>query len=91
MKINGLLMIPYASSLLPQGSDIHYGGTIPIGTKELVNCSENCEINGFPNLFVIDGSWMPKIPEKSHTFTLIANAVRIADYLDSRINLKNVA
>jgi len=73
------------SSLLPQGSDIHYGGTIPVGPKDYINCSEDCEIRGFPNLFVVDGSWMPLISEKAHTFTIIANAIRVADIVASKI------
>lgn len=86
MKSNHLFTHPLLSSLLPQGSDIHYGGTIPIGPKEYINCTEDCEIRGFPNLYVVDGSWMPKIPEKSHTFTIIANAIRVADLVASRMN-----
>lgn len=85
MKLNHLYTLPFLSSLLPQGSDIHYGGTIPIGPKEYVNCTEDCEIRGFPNLYVVDGSWMPQIPEKAHTFTIIANAIRVADVVASRM------
>lgn len=85
MKLNHLYTLPFLSSLLPQGSDIHYGGTIPIGPKEHINCTEDCEIRGFPNLYVVDGSWMPQIPEKAHTFTIIANAIRVADIVASRM------
>lgn len=85
MKLNRLYALPFFSSLLPQGSDIHYGGTIPIGPKEYINCTEDCEIRGFPNLYVVDGSWMPRMPEKAHTFTIIANAIRVADIVASRI------
>ena len=85
MKLNHLYTLPFLSSLLPQGSDIHYGGTIPIGPKEYINCTEDCEVRGFLNLYVIDGSWMPRIPEKSHTFTIIANAIRVADIVASRV------
>lgn len=85
MKLNHLYTLPFLSSLLPQGSDIHYGGTIPVGPKEHINCTEDCEIRGFPNLYVVDGSWMPQIPEKAHTFTIIANAIRVADIVASRM------
>jgi len=86
MKLNYLYTFPFLSSLLPQGSDIHYGGTIPIGPKEYTNCTEDCEIRGFPNLYVVDGSWMPLIPEKAHTFTIIANAMRVADHVSLRLD-----
>lgn len=85
MSLNHLYTFQFMNSLLPQGSDIHYGGTIPVGPEEYINCSEDCEIRGFPNLFVVDGSWMPVIPEKAHTFTIIANAIRVADIVASRL------
>ena len=88
MRLNRLYSFSFLSSILPQGSDIHYGGTLPIGLKDFVNCSEECEIRGFPNLYVIDGSWMPRIPEKSHTFTIIANALRVADCLANKCESK---
>jgi hypothetical protein len=85
LKLNYLYSIPFLTSILPQGSDIHYGGTIPIGLSEYINCTEECEIRGFPNLYVVDGSWMPLIPEKPHTFTIIANSMRVADHVASRL------
>jgi choline dehydrogenase-like flavoprotein len=86
MKMNYLYTFPFLSSLLPQGSDIHYGGTIPIGLNEYINCTEECEIRGFQNLYVVDGSWMPLIPEKAHTFTIIANSIRVADHVATRLD-----
>lgn len=85
MRLNSLHTLSFFSLLLPRGSDIHYGGTIPIGPKREIGCDENCEIWGFPNLYVIDASWMPRIPEKPHTFTIIANAIRVADCVSARL------
>ena len=81
---NGLHSLSFMNSVLPLGSDIHYGGTIPLGNDSL-GCNENCEVNGLKNIYIIDGSWMPKISEKSHTFTLIANAIRVADIIAKRV------
>lgn len=78
--------LPIFFSYQKNGSDLHHGGTFPVGKRANFNVSEHCELNGHPNLFLIDGSWVRKVPEKPITFTLIANSYRIADYL-SRKNL----
>ena len=76
--------MPKILSNMTPGSDLHLGSTFPIGDKDFLNVNENCELNGMPNIFIIDGSWMPKIPEKPHTFTLMSNAMRIADYISKQ-------
>jgi len=76
--------IPILVTKLPDGSDLHHGGTFPMGDKENFNVNNFCELNNHKNLFIIDGSWMPKIPEKPHTFTLMANAIRIADHITDK-------
>jgi len=81
---NNLILMPKILSKMLPGSDLHLGSTFPMGSKKYLNVSENCELNGMSNLFIIDGSWMPFIPEKPHTFTLMANAIRVADYIKKR-------
>ena len=81
---NNLILMPKILSKMLPGSDLHLGSTFPIGDKKYLNVSENCELNGMSNLFIIDGSWMPLIPEKPHTFTLMANAIRVADYIKKK-------
>ena len=76
---NSIIPIPFLTSKLKAGSDIHYGGTLPLGEDTDINC----QVIGLQNLFVIDGSWMPRISEKPHTFTLVANAARVADHIAS--------
>jgi len=88
MRLNRLYTLPFLSTILPQGSDIHYGGSIPIGQSDYINCNENCEINSFPNLYVVDASWMPRVSEKAHTFTIIANAIRVADHVSSIMSVE---
>jgi choline dehydrogenase-like flavoprotein len=36
----------------------------------------------FSNLYIVDGSVIPALPAKNITFTLMANAARIADFID---------
>jgi choline dehydrogenase-like flavoprotein len=40
--------------------------------------SETCKSHEFPNLFIVDGATFPFLPAKNITFSLMANAVRIA-------------
>ena len=75
------LIIPIFFQKLKPGSDLHHGGTFPIGKLANINTSEYCELNNHPNLYIIDGSWLPRIPEKPHTYTLMANARRIAKHI----------
>ena len=39
----------------------------------------DCRLHAEKNIYVIDASWTPRMSEKPHTFTLMANAARIAD------------
>jgi choline dehydrogenase-like flavoprotein len=41
--------------------------------------TEHCESREFPNLLLVDGATFPFLPAKNLTFTLMANAVRVAE------------
>lgn len=71
--------IPLFFSKMLNGSDLHHGGTFPVGNEKDLNVNQDCELNGHKNLYLIDGSWMPKISEKPHTFALMSNAIRVAE------------
>ena len=85
---NKFIDTPFLRSVLPPGRDIHYGGSLPMNGKGPAATNNHCELVGYENIFIIDGSWMPRLSEKFHTFTLMANAARIADHLSSLINNK---
>lgn len=72
---------PSASNYIrPMGANIHYTGTLPMSAqKDNFTLSENCQSHDFDNLYVVDGSTFPWLPAKNLTFTLMANAVRVAD------------
>ncbi len=75
----------FSSSLLCKkpiaGSSIHYAGALPMRaqpTKPLettitgrLNCSKA--------VYVVDAATFPALPSKNHTFTIMANAMRIAE------------
>jgi len=68
---------------LPRGSSVHYAGTLPMGTAEVEHTTRaDGSVRGFEGLHVVDGAGFPWLPAKNLTFTLMANATRIATLLD---------
>lgn len=63
----------------PMGASVHYSGTLPMSSeKEPLTVSPNCQSHDFENLYIVDGSTFPVLPAKNLTFTLMANAARVA-------------
>jgi choline dehydrogenase-like flavoprotein len=76
----GAPILPGLTRLRPMGSSVHYSGTLPMTREKRSWCvSENCQSYDIQNLFVIDGAAMPHLPAKNLTFTLMANAARVAE------------
>lgn len=70
----------FAVKSLPRGSSVHYAGTLPVSSDERAHTtSTDGEVRGFPGLHVVDGSMFRWLPAKNITFSLMANATRIAD------------
>lgn len=69
--------------ILPRGSSVHYAGTIPMGDAEDEHTTRaDGSVRGFDGLYVADGAGFPWLPAKNVTFTLMANATRIASELE---------
>lgn len=65
--------------LRPMGASVHYAGTLPMladGGDLTTDRAGRCR--PFRNLIVADGATFPALPAKNLTFTLMANATRIA-------------
>jgi choline dehydrogenase-like flavoprotein len=76
----GCLVPPGSAHVRPMGASVHYAGTIPMSEKPVpLTVSPICRSHDFENLFVVDGTTFPFLPAKNITFTLMANAARIAD------------
>jgi choline dehydrogenase-like flavoprotein len=59
----------------PMGASVHYAGTFPMGSA----CDEVGASLDVEGVYFADGSTFPSLPAKNLTFTLMANAARIAD------------
>jgi choline dehydrogenase-like flavoprotein len=73
--------VPSATNhVRPMGANIHYAGTIPMSPEGgRMTASEYCQSNDFINLYLVDGTTFPWLPAKNLTFTMMANALRVAD------------
>ena len=64
----------------PMGASVHYAGTLPMSKDAApFTTTEFCQSRDLDNLFVVDGATFPFLPAKNITFTLMANAVRVAE------------
>ena len=64
----------------PMGASVHYAGTLPMSRERRpLTVSPNGQSYDFENVYIVDGSTFPALPAKNITFTLMANAARIAD------------
>lgn len=82
----GFFTAPFMTRSLPPGNSIHYAGTIPMkkdGNKYFVD--RNCLMNNTENVYIIDGSVFPVLPAKNLTFTIMANAMRVANQVKKEI------
>jgi choline dehydrogenase-like flavoprotein len=62
------------------GASVHYAGTLPMSRRRAAYAtSEYCQSHDFGNLYIVDGTTFPFLPSKNLTFTLMANAVRVAE------------
>ena len=74
----GGVLLPRSFSVGRPGTDIHYSGTIPMKRNPRVGEATSMgEVFGMEGVYVVDGSCLPTLSEKSHTLTIMANADRI--------------
>jgi choline dehydrogenase-like flavoprotein len=80
LRALGCIAPPGMVHIRPMGASVHYSGTIPMSSgKGDFTSTADCRSNDFPNLYFADGTTFPSLPSKNLTFSLMANAVRIAD------------
>jgi choline dehydrogenase-like flavoprotein len=78
----GCMIAPGMTHVRPMGASVHYAGTLPMSTDSgRWTTSPEGVSRDFDNLILADGTTFPFLPAKNGTFTLMANAVRIAEAL----------
>jgi choline dehydrogenase-like flavoprotein len=79
LRALGCFVPPGMAHLRPMGASVHYAGSIPMSANggELT-ATPGCKSRAFDNLWLADGATFPFLPAKNLTFTLMANAARIA-------------
>ena len=76
----GCMVPPGMVHIRPMGASVHYAGTLPMTTTPCpYTTSPHGQSHDFDNLYIVDGATFPFIPAKNLTFTLMANAIRIAE------------
>lgn len=75
----GAVLMPMSFTVGKPGADIHYSATLPMtATPQPGTTNRVGEVTGLAGLHIVDGAVLPKLSEKSHTLTIMANADRIA-------------
>ena len=77
----------YLGKEIPLNGTAHQSGTCKFGTDPRTSVLDlNCKAHEVDNLYVTDASFFPSIGAVNPTLTIIANALRVADHLKSRLN-----
>ena len=75
IRKHGLIPLPFLAQIAVPGEGVHFGSSIPMGN--------NSDLLGRPvgskNIHVVDSSVLPSIAPGPMTFTVMANAMRIAE------------
>jgi choline dehydrogenase-like flavoprotein len=81
----GAFVIPGSASIAPPGADMHYCGTMPMSANPQPTQTDALgRPGGLPDLHVVDGSVLSRLPGKGHTLTIMANADRISRAIADR-------
>jgi choline dehydrogenase-like flavoprotein len=79
-KLMALKLLPLNLRRLPDGASIHYAGTLPFSDEvRPLGCEAGGRLHGTRSVYLVDGSTWKFLPAKGLTFTLMANARRIAE------------
>jgi choline dehydrogenase-like flavoprotein len=80
LRMLGCFAPPGMTHVRPMGASVHYAGALPMQRDAApLTTSPAGESRDLAGLFFVDGSTFPFLPAKNLTFSLMANAARIAD------------
>ena len=76
----GYFSLPSQCEYPPPGKSFHYAGSLPMRDKPQghYETGRDGRLSGKQHTYIVDGSVLPTISAKNHTFTIMANAMRIA-------------
>lgn len=70
----------------PIGAGIHYAGCLPMREQPRpYELDRHGQLHGTTRVWVVDGAAFPRLPSKNLTFTIMANAMRIASGVRSAL------
>ena len=76
----------YLGKDIPIGGTAHQAGTARFGTDPTTSVLDlDCRAHDVDNLYIADASFFPSIGAVNPTLTLVANALRVADAIRSRL------
>lgn len=69
------------------GSSIHYAGSLPMrqDVQHSYETDRDGKLSKTRSIYIIDAANFPYLPSKNHSFTMMANAMRIADKAKNNI------
>lgn len=80
LRALGCVVPPGMAHVRPMGASVHYAGTLPMTAEERpLTTAPDGASRDVRDLWIADGSVFPTLPAKNLTFTLMANAARIAE------------
>jgi len=83
----GYFSTPFLCKYPMPGNGFHYAGTIPMRLKPTGKYETDSYglLYGSKRVHVVDGSNFPSLPAKNLSFTIMANAMRIADNIKKEL------
>ena len=76
----------YLGKNIPLNGTAHQAGTCRFGTDPKTSVLDlDCKAHELDNLYVTDASFFPSIGAVNPTLTIIANALRVADHIKTRL------
>lgn len=77
----------YVGQRIPLAGVAHQNGTLRFGKDPKTSVLDvNCKAHDLDNLYVVDASFFPSSAAVNPALTIMANALRVADHLKSRLN-----
>jgi len=68
---------------LKPGSSYRFGGTLPMTSAPIgrYQTDKQCRLSGTRSVYIADAATFGPLPAKNHSFTMMANAMRVADHV----------